>query len=46
MKVYSFLPPQGQTYNSFNADAKAFFTYLTQNQGFPESSQNLIGALI
>jgi xyloglucan-specific endo-beta-1,4-glucanase len=43
MKVYSFLPPQGTTYTSFNADIKNFFNYLVQNQGFPESNQNLIG---
>lgn len=42
MKVYSFLPPSGN-YNSFNADIKQFFDYLTQTQGFPASSQNLIG---
>jgi xyloglucan-specific endo-beta-1,4-glucanase len=43
MKVYSFLPPQGTTYNSFNADIKNFYKYLTQSQGFPQSTQNLIG---
>ena len=43
MKVYSFLPPQGTTYNTFNADIKNFFKYLVQNQGFPQSTQNLIG---
>lgn len=42
MKVYSFVTP-GNPYNSFNADVKLFFDYLTSNQGFPASSQNLIG---
>jgi len=42
MKVYSFLPPQGTTYNSFNADIKNFFNYLVQNQGFPQNNQNII----
>lgn len=42
--VYSFVPAQsGQQRTSFNGDIKAFFTYLTQNKGFPASSQYLIG---
>jgi len=41
MKVYSFVAPS--TMNSFSADAKQFFNYLQTNQGFPVSSQYLIG---
>lgn len=42
MKVYSFLPANGAWYSSFNADVKAFYNYLSSNQGFPASTQNLI----
>lgn len=41
MKVFSFIS-QGTTYN-WSGDAKQFFTYLQNSQGFPASSQNLIG---
>jgi xyloglucan-specific endo-beta-1,4-glucanase len=44
MKVYSFLTPTPNSpYTSFNADIKLFFDYLTKNQGYPETTQNLIG---
>ena len=42
MRVYSFVSPSG-TINSFSADVKLFFDYLTSNQNFPASTQNLIG---
>ena len=41
MRVFSFVTPGGQI-NNFNADLKAFFNHLTQNNGFPASSQYLI----
>ena len=41
MQVYSFIAPEVR--NEFSADAKEFYNYLEQNQGFPVSSQNLIG---
>ncbi|KLU82945.1 endoglucanase-1 [Magnaporthiopsis poae ATCC 64411] len=40
MRVYSFVTTQGAI-GSFNADIKAFFNYLQQNQGFPASRQYL-----
>jgi xyloglucan-specific endo-beta-1,4-glucanase len=43
MKVFSFIPADGSWKLSFNADVKLFFNYLAQNQGYPASSQNLIG---
>jgi xyloglucan-specific endo-beta-1,4-glucanase len=43
MKVYSFVTPTPNSpYTSFNADVKLFFDYLTQYQGYPASTQNLI----
>jgi xyloglucan-specific endo-beta-1,4-glucanase len=42
MKVYSFVT-SGGAYTSFSADVKLFFDYLTNSQGFPASTQNLIG---
>jgi len=42
MKVYSFVTSDG-SYNSFSADIKLFFDYLTTNQNYPASTQNLIG---
>jgi len=50
MKVFSFLSPAPNSdltkpstqYTTFNADIKLFFDYLTQNQGYPASTQNLI----
>jgi len=41
MKVFSFIAPQ--TTNQWSGDAKLFFNYLAQSQGYPASSQNLIG---
>jgi len=49
--VFSFLSPAPNSdltkpstqYTTFNADIKLFFDYLTQNQGYPASTQNLIG---
>jgi xyloglucan-specific endo-beta-1,4-glucanase len=41
MKVFSFVSPT--TLNSFTGDAKEFFKYLQANQGYPASSQYLIG---
>ena len=43
MKVYSFVRAGNNDINSFQADVKLFFNYLTQNYQYPESSQNLIG---
>jgi xyloglucan-specific endo-beta-1,4-glucanase len=44
MKVYSFLTTTPNSpYTTFNADIKLFFNYLTKNQGYPASTQNLIG---
>ncbi|CAI6336625.1 unnamed protein product [Periconia digitata] len=40
MQVYSFIP--SSPINSFNANLKDFFTYLTNSKGFPASQQNLI----
>jgi xyloglucan-specific endo-beta-1,4-glucanase len=40
-KTFSFVAANGPIYN-FNGDIKAFFTYLTNNQGFPASSQYLL----
>ncbi|KAK4446093.1 glycoside hydrolase family 12 protein [Podospora aff. communis PSN243] len=40
MKVFSFIAPQ--TTNQWSGDAKQFFQYLQDRQGFPASSQNLI----
>jgi xyloglucan-specific endo-beta-1,4-glucanase len=41
MVVYSFVATSSM--NSFNADARAFFSYLEDNEEFPADSQNLIG---
>jgi xyloglucan-specific endo-beta-1,4-glucanase len=41
MRVYSFIAT-GTTY-SWSGDVKQFFNYLESNQGYPASSQNLIG---
>lgn len=41
MKVFSFVP--SSPIKSFSADVKQYFTYLQNTQGFPASSQNLIG---
>lgn len=43
MRVFSFLPANGLVHNSFDADVKDFYKYLTSNQNFPASEQNLIG---
>jgi xyloglucan-specific endo-beta-1,4-glucanase len=44
MKVYSFLTTTPNApYTNFSADVKLFFDYLTKNQGYPETTQNLIG---
>jgi xyloglucan-specific endo-beta-1,4-glucanase len=44
MKVYSFVTPTPNSpYTTFNADIKLFFDYLVQSQGYPASTQNLIG---
>jgi xyloglucan-specific endo-beta-1,4-glucanase len=43
MKVFSFIPSDGSWKLSFNADVKAFFNYLAQNQGYPINNQYLIG---
>lgn len=43
MQVYSFIAPS--PLNSFNANLKEFFTYLTNSKGFPASQQNLISEL-
>lgn len=45
MKVFSFVPPNSGTINSWSGDAKVFFNHLQERQNFPASSQNLIGAL-
>ena len=42
MKVFSFVPPNSGTVNSWSGDAKVFYDHLTQRQGFPASEQNLI----
>jgi xyloglucan-specific endo-beta-1,4-glucanase len=41
MKVFSFIAPS--PVNSFSANVKDFFNYLQNSQGYPASSQNLIG---
>lgn len=41
MVVYSFVATG--TMNSFNADVRAFFSYVEDNEEFPADSQNLIG---
>jgi len=46
MKVYSFVPPVGQPIYNFKADLKEFFAYLTNNKGYPASSQNLISKFL
>ena len=43
MKVFSFVPPNSGTVNSWSGDAKVFFNYLQQSQSYPASSQYLIG---
>ncbi|KAI0098784.1 endoglucanase [Nemania sp. FL0031] len=40
MKVFSFVAPSDIA--TFESDLKPFFTYITNNQGFPASQQNLI----
>ncbi|KAH6856910.1 concanavalin A-like lectin/glucanase domain-containing protein [Chaetomium sp. MPI-CAGE-AT-0009] len=40
MSVYSFMATS--SINSFNADVKAFFNYLEDNDDFPADTQNLI----
>lgn len=40
MKVFSFIAPSPIT--SYSGDLKNFYTYITNNQGFPASSQYLI----
>lgn len=42
MKVYSFVYANGNLQN-FSGDVKAFYTYLTNSQSFPASSQYLLG---
>ncbi|KAK1829964.1 glycoside hydrolase family 12 protein [Podospora conica] len=42
MKVFSFVPPNSGTINSWSGDAKVFFNHLTERQNFPASQQNLI----
>ena len=44
MKVFSFVPPNSGTINSWSGDAKVFYNHLQEKQNFPASSQNLIGA--
>jgi xyloglucan-specific endo-beta-1,4-glucanase len=44
MKVYTFITSGGPL-NNFTADVKLFFNYLTTSQGYPASTQNLIGML-
>jgi hypothetical protein len=41
MRVFSFIAPSPVT--SFNANVADFFSYLTKNQNYPASTQNLIG---
>jgi xyloglucan-specific endo-beta-1,4-glucanase len=44
MKVYSFLTTTpNNPYTNFSADIKLFFDYLTKEQAYPASTQNLIG---
>jgi len=43
MKVFSFLPPAGVVLNSFSTDVKLFFNHIQACNGYPASSQNLIG---
>lgn len=43
MKVFSFVAPTVR--NDFHADVKKFYNHLEKNQGFPASSQHLIGEL-
>jgi xyloglucan-specific endo-beta-1,4-glucanase len=40
MKVYTFTPPS--PINNYNGNMKDFFTYLTNNKGYPASTQYLI----
>ncbi|TLD34344.1 hypothetical protein PspLS_01538 [Pyricularia sp. CBS 133598] len=42
MRVYSFLPPSGTSYNSFSADVKVFFDYLGKKYAFPASKQYML----
>lgn len=42
MKVYSFLPAQGNIYD-FRADVKLFFSYLTKEHQFPAEKQYMLG---
>ncbi|KAL5118651.1 hypothetical protein ACEQ8H_003502 [Pleosporales sp. CAS-2024a] len=43
MKVYSFLTTTPDSpYTNFSGNIKLFFDYLTQNQAYPASTQNLI----
>ncbi|EEY17203.1 endoglucanase-1 [Verticillium alfalfae VaMs.102] len=41
MKVYSFLPAQGNIYD-FRADVKLFFSYLTKEHQFPADKQYML----
>jgi xyloglucan-specific endo-beta-1,4-glucanase len=45
MKVYSFVYANG-ILNSFSGDIKLFWNYLASNQGYPISSQYLLGEFI
>lgn len=40
MKVFSFVAPSA--IKSFSSDIKGFFDYITNNNGFPASSQYLL----
>lgn len=40
MRVFSFVAPSQRT--NWSGDLKAFYNHLTQNNGFPASSQYLI----
>lgn len=44
MRVYSFVAIN--QVDSFSGDIKDFFDYVTDHDGFPADSQNLIGMLI
>jgi xyloglucan-specific endo-beta-1,4-glucanase len=43
MRVFSFVAPSNR--GSWSGDLKAFYNHLTQNNGFPASSQYLISTL-
>ncbi|ORX96501.1 concanavalin A-like lectin/glucanase domain-containing protein [Clohesyomyces aquaticus] len=42
MRVFSFVRSGSNDVKNFSADAKLFYNYLVQNQGFPASNQNII----